>query len=612
MRRAVFIALLAGAAVPVAGAGAPLLPDLVSDPPVHSHLEVRASTGPTPARLLLRMDGYVHNVGPGPLDIAGNPAAGQVFQRVADDQTGAFSPRRPVTLQFENSDGHNHWHLMAASEYSLWDLGRTRMVAPADKIGFCLYDMERVETTGPVAPVYDDNVNQLFCRADQPAATSIRMGVSRGWRDLYAAYLELQWVDVSDTQPGEYVLASRANPQQAVDEINPNNGYGFAARTSIVPGYVARPVGPVAVTPGEPAVVTLGADAFSRSGEPGAQIGARRFRVASAPHHGTLSVTAGSAFAGPQVTYAPLPGYVGTDSFSYEAFDAASQFPRTPARAAVTLTVGTSAPAVVISGAPAQLVAGTAVQLTATVTGGSPVVWSVNGVDGGSAAVGTISPGGRYVAPATPPAAPVTISARTTTVPPVAASATVTIIAAGGPEPLPNPSSSGRAEPLGTGTVRVTRPRVAGGRVTVQATAPTRGLVRIRVRNAARTLLLECILPASRNRPLACDRKLRPGWSTLGLRASAQFVSPTSLATYTRPQIEVRNGFLMARTTAGRTGMVTLDLTRRGVRLMRCTARASAGRDVSCSVRAPNGVRRSEIGASVTHRSARGSVSGRY
>lgn len=60
-------------------------------------------------------------------------------------------------------------------------------------------------------------------------------------------------------------------------------------------------------------------------------------------------------------------------------------------------------------------------------TSNANVVWSVNGIVGGNSIVGTISSTGVYHAPATPPLNPVTISARSTADPGIAASAIVAV-----------------------------------------------------------------------------------------------------------------------------------------------------------------------------------------
>ncbi len=592
--------------LPTAASAASVLPDLVSDPPVHQGIETRPGS---PNRLLLRMDGYVHNAGLGPLDIAGDPRAGTVVQRLLQSGTNTFTNGRSVALQFENSDGHNHWHLMRASEYSLWNLARTAQVAPAAKIGFCLYDLERIERNGPSRAVYDGSVIRNFCEQGNPQATAIRMGVSAGWRDIYGAFLELQWVDVSNTSPGEYRLAARVDPQNAIEESREdNNGLAFASSTSVVPGYVAQPVGPVAVPSGQPVTVTLASTTFSRG--PDANVEARQFVVKSPPAHGVLSVATNATFTQPSVIYTPTPGYAGTDTFTYEARDAGSAFPRTPPTATVSLSVAGAPPTVTISGSPASVVAGTSVQLTATVTSGG-VEWLVDGVPGGNATVGTISPAGLYTAPALPRT--VTITARSQTAPTVSASVAVTVIAATIQTPLPDPSTPQPSEPVATVAPKLRQPYVADGRVTIVAQATAKGTARLEVRDAADTLLLDCTMPVRRGRLLTCSRKVKSTGNLTRMTATGSYVDPAaSPGLASRPQLEVRNGMLIARTVAGRAGVIDMRFMRGNRQVLRCAARVPAGRPLSCSTPVAKGVTVKSIRVSVTHTTPRVSAIGRY
>ena len=53
----------------------PLLPDVVADPPDNISVAVSEETpteSPRGAQLLLRFNGYVHNIGPGALDFRGS------------------------------------------------------------------------------------------------------------------------------------------------------------------------------------------------------------------------------------------------------------------------------------------------------------------------------------------------------------------------------------------------------------------------------------------------------------------------------------------------------------------------------------------------------------
>jgi hypothetical protein len=83
------------------------------------------------------------------------------------------------------------------------------------------------------------------------------------------------------------------------------------------------------------------------------------------------------------------------------------------ASAAVTIPPAVSQVTVTVSPSSANVVGGSTQQFTATVTGvgNTTVNWSVNGIPGGNASVGTISASGLYSAPAFPSASNATITA---------------------------------------------------------------------------------------------------------------------------------------------------------------------------------------------------------
>ena len=63
--------------------------------------------------------------------------------------TFASLPVQPMSVTYETADGHNHFHLNRAMRYSLWNLERTAQVAPGQKVGFCLYDIENAPSPSP-------------------------------------------------------------------------------------------------------------------------------------------------------------------------------------------------------------------------------------------------------------------------------------------------------------------------------------------------------------------------------------------------------------------------------------------------------------------------------
>ncbi len=504
-RRSVLALLgLAGAAavsLPIIATSSPggVSPDLRADP-------VEGITGPQvyftsgfgANQLLIRFDGFVTNVGSGPLEVSGNPQPNgySVAQRrwASTEGPGRFAsvPVQPVSVTFETGDGHNHWHLNRAMRYSLWNLERTAQVAPGQKVGFCLYDIELAPPPRPTPDpeLYTGAVTQ-FCDRDTaasddgPNSTDLRMGTSSGWRDVYNKSLAYQWIDVSNTTPGRYLVGAEADPDNTIWEGGggaESNAPAFASTPVTIPGWTAQPVN-LAQT-GAAQAIPLSATKFGTQANSNLQ-----YRVTSAPAHGTLSVAVDTPFpASTQLVYTPAPGYQGGDSFTYVA-RSSSSFPRSPQSATVSLA--STAPSVAISGAPARLVAGTSVQLTAALSnlpGG--VSWSAN--------AGSASSTGVYTAPGTPPAGgTTTVRASSTANPAVAAQAVIAI--------RPKPKQTAKPDPFGSLTagrkllsplrIRRVSNRVIvgkvvtgrkGGRVTITTTLGRRVLGRCSARVGAR------------------------------------------------------------------------------------------------------------------------------
>ena len=446
-----------------------------------------------------------------------NPTMTKV-QQIVYPPGGGTPTALPSTAQikFEPQDGHDHFHLKDAAAYSLWNSARTAEVAPGMKVGFCLEDTEPVESQEN--SVYD---NLDFCQQGNPGASSVDMGVSAGWRDVYNSGLAFQWVDVSDVPPGVYWLRADVDPDNVIKEANEVNPPAYAAQPSIIPGWLAQPLTAPDLPGGAPSALTLSATAVQGTG-PSDAAGPLQFRIVTPPAHGTLNVPVGRAFDSPTVTYTPADGYSGPDSFTFAALSATSPFPLTPVVATASLAVGAPAPAVSLGGVPGRLTAGASAQLTATVTGASGgVAWSVSGVPGGNAQVGTITAGGLYRAPAAVPAGgAVMVRADSVTSPGTAAEAPIAIVAPAPPRAAPSsPAGAKRKKRLPV----LARPTVSHrGKAIVTRVVPGRaGSVSVGARAGTRRLG-GCALRGPAGRPMTCRVALPHG-----IRAGAVVVRVT-------------------------------------------------------------------------------------
>ncbi len=583
------------ALVPLAAQGGPgidpnKLPDLRSDAP-EAPQDPEVNNG----RLLLRFNGFVTNVGNAPLHLQGNPQLPPSDPNgpkqwaflpgdYADTPQASWEVARSPQVLYETNDNHNHFHYMRISRYSLWNAAKTAEVAPGQKVGFCLYDSEPAPGVAPKAPIGDNGDGYSgggdFCRQFQPGATTVQMGISPNHRDVYDFTLALQWVDISDTAPGQYYLAAQADPDDAVLESNEsNNGIAFAASSTVVPGYVANPIS--LGTPFEQSIgIQLTAQAFAHPNL--GPLSPPLFRVTSPPANGQINVTVGQQFSNPIVTYVPSPGFVGVDTFEYEVRDPTSAYPIAAPRASVAVNVaGNPSIAVAISGAPSQLVAGTSAQLKATVVNGNKGVnWAVNGVLGGNSTVGTISARGLYKAPTKIPAGgKVTIKATAKENPAKSASKTISIISARKAKPSFKRGGT-MAEPIVTvarGKVSVKNLSKRAGRFTISFKYKGKRFARrSRSAKAGRVYNTSVKFPKGWNRKqirIAVAFKPKTG------RASVKVAGPTALS---KVRVNRSGRVITARTKTLRTGRVTMIVSHGKTVLRRCRVAPLARGTVRC------------------------------
>lgn len=319
------------------------LPDLISDPPRPSVFsELTGGDGST--RLVLTFDGYVHNVGEGPLEVAGNPQLPDgMQQRVRTD--GGWETVGTPTVRYETDDGHNHFHLIEAIEYVLWNESQGSQTAVGSKIGFCLVDSEQMEA-GVSTAAYSEELDN-FCDEDDPLSTDLRMGISAGWRDIYDATTTLQWVDVSNVAPGRYWIGAITDPNDEIVESNEdNNGLIFSDRTISVPGFAPVEQPDLAVD--------SASFEFELKTMTHGEVTTPVYTIESAPSHGRLDVPIGVDLDSPMISYSPQPGFSGVDEVTFSVRDAASPYPLTRPLQTLTFAVDEGAGTEQVAGEAGQ------------------------------------------------------------------------------------------------------------------------------------------------------------------------------------------------------------------------------------------------------------------
>ncbi|XP_046898205.1 lysyl oxidase homolog 1 [Hypomesus transpacificus] len=127
-------------------------------------------------------------------------------QRVKNQGSADFMPNRPKHT-WEWHSCHQHYHSMDEfSHYDLLEVSTGRKVAEGHKASFCLED-----TTCD------------FGHLKRYACTSHTQGLSPGCYDTYNADIDCQWIDITDIQPGNYILKLQVNPKYLVLESDFTN-----------------------------------------------------------------------------------------------------------------------------------------------------------------------------------------------------------------------------------------------------------------------------------------------------------------------------------------------------------------------------------------------------
>jgi hypothetical protein len=258
-----------------------------------------------------------------------------------------------ATFAYAYEKTHQHWHFSSAARYSVVAGGTVRT---SDKVGFCMFD-----SFGPAhwfAASVRGDAGETWCGANDPTASTVRMGLSPGGADIYTAQLERQWVDITGLDPGRVVVRGEANPLHCVLESNSANNDTQVTReipgvrVEDVSGGTSVSLAGVVVAPRVPARRSGGCvpGAGSKSCYVWASAaGPLRFSVTREPSHGTIGLAPGADGLHALATYTPVAGYSGPDSFSYVATDSRGLTSR-PATAHV---VGaTLSPAAVSPGSP--------------------------------------------------------------------------------------------------------------------------------------------------------------------------------------------------------------------------------------------------------------------
>lgn len=153
--------------------------------------------GATEGRTLLSFDHTAWNDGPSDLSL-GDPLC-------PDCETEGIPVCGNPLFECSASGGHNHAHLRNFSAYTVTQAGQSTVVERGHKEGFCLVN----STCNPDVTPPADNLMCNFLAA--------------GCADVYLSGLGCQYVDITDLEPGSYVLRVELNPLRSIEETSYDN-----------------------------------------------------------------------------------------------------------------------------------------------------------------------------------------------------------------------------------------------------------------------------------------------------------------------------------------------------------------------------------------------------
>ena len=301
-----------------------------------------------PGKLLYRFDAVIVNQG-GTLDLCQQGANATTYQVIwvggnpssqpdpnfftSPDPSVATVEDRSSTgayMRFVKLPGHNHFHINGAYSYSM----AGRVISKAG-VGFCMLDGYRAFGSGWFKPGYTGVGPDTWCAHADPNAAFVHMGISPGKADYYPSQTADQWIDITGLAPGDYTLTGQVNPFGYMDESDTSNNTVQQTRT--VPGAIANATAATCLN-GVPCTINFSGSVvgpniparLSASCKPSrsstscyimqASTTQLTFAIASAPAHGTVSITSQNGLTA-TAQYTANIGYIGNDSFTYTATD---------------------------------------------------------------------------------------------------------------------------------------------------------------------------------------------------------------------------------------------------------------------------------------------------
>lgn len=177
----------------------------------------------------LAFSANVWNAGPSPLVVDGFRQSGQdvmdAYQYFYDAEGNPAGSMQTGSMEWDDRDGHSHWHFTDFARYRLLDADKVSVVR-SRKEAFCLANTDAVDYTVAGANWKPYNTD-LHSACGQYSSLGVREVLDVGSGDTYAQFRPGQSFNVRDLEPGVYYIEVTANPAGRLHESVTGNNTAF-------------------------------------------------------------------------------------------------------------------------------------------------------------------------------------------------------------------------------------------------------------------------------------------------------------------------------------------------------------------------------------------------
>jgi hypothetical protein len=172
----------------------------------------------------------VWNAGPSPLVVDGFRQADKqdlmdAYQYFFDGSGNQVGYAPVGTMEWDQRDGHEHWHFTDFATYRLMDKHQ-KLVVRSQKEAFCLANTDAIDYTVPNANWNPENT-ELHSACGERRSIAVREVLEAGSGDTYEQSLPGQSFDLKGLKNGTYYIEVRANPEKKLSEASTSNNVSY-------------------------------------------------------------------------------------------------------------------------------------------------------------------------------------------------------------------------------------------------------------------------------------------------------------------------------------------------------------------------------------------------